>query len=89
VWGDGKHATGQESLSVDAKLTDEEIDFLQQLADAGAAGRIITGLRSRAGLLRLVQLKYVTEQSASLDTVVYCITDAGRVALRKSTGPPT
>jgi len=74
---------------VDAKLTDEEIDFLQQLADAGAAGRIITGLRSRAGLLRLVQLKYVTEQSASLDTVVYCITDAGRVALRKSTGPPT
>jgi hypothetical protein len=79
----------QESLSVDAKLTDEEIDFLQQLADAGAAGRIITGLRSRAGLLRLVQLKYVTEQSASLDTVVYCITDAGRVALRKSTGPPT
>ena len=74
---------------MDAKLTDEEIDFLQQLADAGAAGRIITSLRSRAGLLRLVQLKYVTEQSASLDTVVYCITDAGRVALRKSTGPPT
>jgi hypothetical protein len=72
---------------VDAKLT--VIDFLQQLADAGAAGRIITGLRSRAGLLRLVQLKYVTEQSASLDTVVYCITDSGRVALRKSTGPPT
>jgi hypothetical protein len=54
-----------------------------------AAGRIITGLRSRAGLLRLVQLKYVTEQSASLDTVVYCITYAGRVALRKSTGPAT
>ena len=80
---------GQGNFSVDATLTEEEIDFLQQLADAGAAGRIITGLRSRAGLLRLVQLKYVTEQSASLDTVVYCITDAGRVALRKSTGPPT
>ena len=80
---------GQENFSVDTALTEEEINFLQQLADAGAAGRIITGLRSRAGLLRLVQLKYVTEQSASLDTVVYCITDAGRVALRKSTGPPT
>ena len=80
---------GQENFSVDTALTEEEINFLQQLADAGAAGRIITGLRSRAGLLRLVQLKYVTEQSASLDTVVYCITDAGRVALRKSTGPAT
>jgi hypothetical protein len=74
---------------VDAALTEEEIDFLQQLSDAGAAGRIITGLRSRAGLLRLAQLKYVTEQSASLDTVVYSITDAGRVALRNSTAPPT
>jgi hypothetical protein len=74
---------------VDAALTEEEIDFLQQLADAGAAGRIITGLSSRAGFLRLVHLKYVTEQSVSLDTVAYCITDAGRVALRKSTEPPT
>ena len=79
----------QGNFSVDAELTEEEIDFLEQLADAGPAGRIITGLGSRAGLLRLVHLKYVTEQSASLDTVVYCITDAGRVALRKSTGPPT
>ena len=69
---------------MDAALTDEEIDFLQQLADAGAVGRIIAGLSSRAGFLRLVHLKYVTEQYASLDTVVYCITDAGRVALRKS-----
>jgi hypothetical protein len=75
------------SLSVDGALTEEEVDFVQQLADAGAAGRVITGLRSRAGLLRLVQLKYVTEQSASLDTVVYCITDAGRVALTKPTEP--
>jgi hypothetical protein len=80
---------GQENFSVDTALTEEEIDFLQQLADAGAAGRIITGLRSRTGRLRLVQLKYVTEQSASLDTVVYGITDAGRIALRKSTEPPT
>ena len=66
---------------MDAALTEEEIVLLQQLADAGAAGRLIAGLRSRVGLLRLVQLKYVAEQSASLDGVVYCITDAGRVAL--------
>ena len=68
-----------ESLSVDAALTEEEIEFLEQLTDAGAAGRMIAGLGHRAGVLRLVHLKYVTEQSASLDTVVYCITDAGRV----------
>ena len=77
-----------ESLSVDAALTEEEIEFLEQLTDAGAAGRMIAGLRHRAGVLRLVHLKYVTEQSVTLDTVVYCITDAGRVALRKSTEPP-
>jgi hypothetical protein len=69
---------------VDAELTEDEIEFLQQLADAGAAGRIIASLSSRARHLRLVHLKYVTEQSASLDTVVYCITDAGRVALAQA-----
>jgi hypothetical protein len=78
----GRIATEQENFIVDATLTEEEIGFLQQLADAGEAGRTITGLRSRAGLLRLVQLKYVTEQSTSLDTVLYRITDAGRDALR-------
>ena len=40
---------------MDAALTEEEMDFLQQLADAGAAGRMIAGLRHRAGLLRLVR----------------------------------
>src|SRR6516165_8793080 len=53
-------------FSVDAALTEEEIGFLQELVDAGEVGRTITGLKSRAGLLRLVQLKYVTEQSTSL-----------------------
>jgi hypothetical protein len=65
-----------------AALTEVEIGFLQKLVDAGEAGRTIIGLRSRAGLLRLVQLKYVTEQSTSLDTVLYRITDAGRDALK-------
>jgi hypothetical protein len=77
-----KIATGQENFTVDAALTKEEIGFLQELVDAGEGGRTITGLMSRAGLLRLVQRKYVTEQSTSLDTVIYRVTDAGRDALR-------
>jgi hypothetical protein len=67
---------------VDARLTEVEIGFLRQLADAGEAGRTITGLKSRAGLLRLVQLKYVTEQSTRLRTILYRITNAGQHALR-------
>jgi hypothetical protein len=67
-------------ISVD--VSEEEIGFLQELVDAGEAGRTITGLMSRAGLLRLVHLKYASEQSTSLDTVLYRITDAGRDALR-------
>jgi len=71
---------------VDVELTADEIEFLEQLADAGAVGRIIIGLSSRAKLLRLVHLKYMTEQSMSLDSVVYCITDAGRSALAQTKG---
>ena len=67
---------------MDAALNEEEISFLQELVDMGEVGRTIIGLSSRAGLLRLVQRKYVTEQSTSLDTVIYRITDAGRDALR-------
>jgi hypothetical protein len=77
----------QEISAVDAELTEDEIFFLEQLADAGATGRMIAGLSSRVGLVRLVHLKhlkYVTEQSAVLDTVVYCITDAGRAALAQA-----
>jgi hypothetical protein len=66
---------------VSVSLTEEEIGFLKQLAAAGKTGRTITGLKSRTGLLRLVALKYVTEQSVSLDTVLYLITHAGRNAL--------
>jgi hypothetical protein len=69
-------------ISVDAALTEEEIGFLEELVDAGEAGRTITGLMSRAGLLRLVHLQYASEQSTSLDTALYRITDAGRDALR-------
>jgi hypothetical protein len=69
---------------VDTELTADEIEFLEQLADAGAIGRIITGLGPRAKLLRLVHLKYVTEQSMSLDSVHYRITEAGWVALAQA-----
>ena len=80
--GLGRLQQDRRIFSVDAALTEEEIGFLQELVDAGEVGRTITGLSSRAGLLRLVQRKYVTEQSTSLDTVIYRITDVGRDALR-------
>ena len=79
--GLGRLQQDRRIFSVDAALTEEEIGFLQELVDAEEVGRTITGLKSRAGLLRLVQRKYVTEQSTSLDTVLYRITDAGRDAL--------
>jgi hypothetical protein len=69
---------------VDAELTADEIEFLEQLADAGAIGRITIGLGPRAKFLRLVHLKYVTEQSMSLDTAVYRITEAGWGALSQA-----
>ena len=69
---------------MDAELTADEIEFLEQLADAGAIGRITIGLGPRAKFLRLVHLKYVTEQSMSLDTAVYRITEAGWVALSQA-----
>jgi hypothetical protein len=59
---------------LDAALTEEEIGFLQELVDVGEAGRTITGLRFRAGLLRLVQLQYLTQVSIR-------IIDAGQDAL--------
>ena len=87
LWeGLGKIAAKRRDFSVDAALTEEEIEFLEQLADAAAIGRIITGLGPRAKLLRLVHFKYVTEQSMSLDAVVNCITDAGRAALAQAKG---
>jgi hypothetical protein len=80
----GKIAAERGNFSVDTALTEDEILLLELLADAGAAGRTIAGLSSRARYLRLLHLKYVTEQSASLDTVVYRITEAGWVALTQA-----
>jgi hypothetical protein len=71
-------------FDVSVSLTEEEIGFLKQLVGAGKVGRTISGLKSRAGLLRLVQLEYVIERSVSLDTVRYLITDTGRNALAQA-----
>ena len=67
-------------------LTSEEIGFLKQLAAAGAVGRTMAG-QSRAGLSRLVQLRYVNENPVSLDSVLYFITAIGRNALAQAEQP--
>jgi hypothetical protein len=60
------------------KLTASEVTALKELAAAGPRGR---KSRVRRDLARLIRAHYVTEQSASRDTVVYVITDLGRRAL--------
>ena len=49
------------------------------IAMAGGRPRTIKAVRS--DLSRLVKVRYVIEQSASMDTVVYVMTDLGRRAL--------
>jgi hypothetical protein len=61
------------------KLTTDEVAALKQLAAAGKRGRTSRAVRS--DLSRLIRVHYVCEQSASMDTVVYVITDLGRRAL--------
>jgi hypothetical protein len=61
------------------KLTPSEVTALKELAAAGPRGRKSRAVRS--DLARLIRAHYVTEQSASTDTVVYVITDHGRRAL--------
>jgi hypothetical protein len=61
------------------ELTPGELTALKELAAAGARGRKSRAVRP--DLARLIRAQYVTEQSASMDTVVYVITDHGRRAL--------
>jgi hypothetical protein len=51
------------------KLTPSEVTALKELAAAGPRGRKSRAVRS--DLARLIRAHYVTEQSASMDTVVY------------------
>jgi hypothetical protein len=61
------------------KLTPSEVTALKELAAAGSRGRKSRAVRR--DLARLIRAHYVTEESASMDTVVYVITDHGRRAL--------
>ena len=61
------------------ELTPGELTALKELAAAGPRGRKSRAVRR--DLARLVRAQYVTEQSASMDVVVYVITDHGRRAL--------
>ena len=60
-------------------LTEEETKLLRELEKGEQS---ITGNNNRDGLRRLVEAKYVTEQSTNISTTLYTITDAGRAALK-------
>jgi hypothetical protein len=64
---------------IKVELTPGEVTALKELAAAGPRGR--KSREVRRDLARLIRAHYVTEQSASTDTVVYVITDLGRRAL--------
>ena len=66
-------------LTVD--LTRDEIWFLKALRAAGERGRIVSALASQAGLVRLVEVQYVTRRPQSEPKTLYVITDRGRQAL--------
>ena len=61
-----------------------ELTALKELAAAGPRGRKSRAVRR--DLARLIRAHYVTEQSASMDTVIYVITDLGRRALDELKG---
>ena len=62
-------------------LTRDEIWFLKALRAAGERGRIISALASQAGLVRLVEVQYVTRRPQSERKTLYVITHRGRQAL--------
>jgi hypothetical protein len=67
-------------------LTEAERSFLQKVIDLG--GQLaIGGNYDHRQLDQIVADKLVTRQCASIDTVVYAISDKGRSALTKQTSP--
>jgi DNA-binding MarR family transcriptional regulator len=62
-------------------LTRDEIWFLKALRAAGERGRIVSVPASRAALVRLVEVQYVTTHPQSERRTLYIITDRGRQAL--------
>ena len=62
-------------------LTRDEIWFLKALRAAGERGRIVSAFASNTGLVRLVEVQYVTKHLQSERKTLYIITDLGRQAL--------
>lgn len=66
---------------IKVELTPSELTALKELAARGRKSRAV-----RRDLARLIRAHYVTERSASMDTVVYVITDHGLRALAELKG---
>ena len=66
------------------KLTQQEINYLRELT---IGRKTMTGLKDRSGLKRLVDARYITEDSANVQMTVYSITELGRKALESSIEP--
>jgi hypothetical protein len=58
-------------------LTRDEIWFLKALRAAGERARIVSALASQAGLVRLVEVQYVTKLPQRERKTLYVITDRG------------
>jgi hypothetical protein len=54
---------------------------MKALRAAGERGRIVSALAAQAGLVRLVEVQYVTRRPQSERKTLYIITDRGRQAL--------
>jgi hypothetical protein len=79
--GARKEPRPEQSVMETSDLTTHEIWFLKALRSAGAHGRIVSALESRAGLARLVQIGYAQEITQSEHRSLYIITYRGRQAL--------
>jgi hypothetical protein len=68
------------------ELSFQEIDILKQLEAAGKRGRTMSEAVSREAMDRLVKFGLVTNHAPSVDTVLYLITDRGKLALNTARG---
>ena len=77
----GKLCDRTDAAFNDRRFDRDEIWFLKALRAAGERGRIISALASQAGLVRLVEVQYVTRRPQSERKTLYVITHRGRQAL--------
>jgi hypothetical protein len=85
--GHGAHrrALTDAGVSMNARLTTEEVGLLKELMAAGNKGRIVNRPTPPLGLVRLVNRGYVVAHRVSVGTV-YTITVAGKHALVQHQG---